>query len=97
MPYPQYTISVALVTIALAATALIFFRSKVRTMALSILLGFLLTIPLDVYFFKAGIWDVDPAATLGLRIGILPVEEFGYIAVWGALVMICWEYFGRKK
>lgn len=67
-----------------------------KTLGLTILFAFIFAIPWDTYAVKTGIWYFPKEANLGLNIGVLPLEEYLFMAT-TTLLFACITIFFKYK
>lgn len=72
-------------------------RQHLLAVGLSILVLFALTAVFDSLMIAAGFFDYDDARTLGIRIGLAPLEDFGYPLVCALALPALWAILRRGK
>lgn len=71
-----------------------------QTFTLAVFLTFLFGVPWDTLSVKTGLWWYNAGPTLGIWLGVLPLEEYFFTLLFPifvvSLTLIFKQHFGRK-
>lgn len=86
--------------IIFAATRFSCLKKYPKTFVLAVFFTFLFGVPWDTLSVKTGLWWYGAAPTLGIWLGVLPLEEYFFTLLFPifvvSLTLIFKQHFGRK-
>jgi lycopene cyclase domain-containing protein len=94
-------LSYLMLNLLFAWLAWAFLRRNIRTLNLravlySIVVMLVVSVIFDNVIVGLGIVEYDPARILGWRMGVAPIEDFGYAIVGAFAIPAIWDRLGKR-